>query len=163
VGTAAVQSAKHLGAVVTAVSSAKNQAYCAALGADKTLAYDQGDVFADAQEKYDVFFQVYVLSGNRYSQARKILKRGGSFVTIDPNPVLRIQGLIRRVLGQPRLKSLLVKSNQQDLEAIAKLTEQGALRPEVLQKLPLNDIAKAHKIVEEQHTRGKIVLEVSGD
>lgn len=163
VGTAAIQIAKHLGAVVTAVSSAKNQVYCAALAADKTLAYDQGDVFVDSQEKYDVFFQVHVLSGNLYSQARKILKRAGVFVTIEPNPLLGLQGGIRKLLGQPRLESLLVKSNHQDLEAIAKLSEQGVLRPQVLQKLPLNDIVKAHKIIEEQHTRGKIVLEVNSD
>ncbi|MBW4491078.1 MAG: NAD(P)-dependent alcohol dehydrogenase [Trichocoleus desertorum ATA4-8-CV12] len=163
VGTAAIQIAKHLGAVVTAVSSSKNQAYCAALAADKTLAYDQGDVFEETQEKFDVFFQVHVLSGNLYSQACKLLKREGVFVTIEPNPLLGLQGVIRKLLGQPRLESLLVKSNQQDLEAIAKLTEQGALRPQVLQKLPLNDIAKAHKLIEEQHSRGKIVLEVNGD
>ncbi|MBD2124577.1 NAD(P)-dependent alcohol dehydrogenase [Trichocoleus sp. FACHB-262] len=163
VGTAAIQIAKHLGAVVTAVSSGKNQAYCAALAADKTLAYDQSDVFGDTQEKYDVFFQVHVLSGNLYSQARKILKREGVFITIEPNPLLGAQGFIRKLLGQPRLESLLVKSNQQDLEAIARMAEQGVLQPQVLQKLALSDIAKAHKIIEEQHTRGKIVLEINSD
>lgn len=160
VGTAAIQLAKHFGAEVTTVSNSKNKDYCARLGANKTLAYDTGDVFENLHEEYDVFLQVHVLSGSVYHKARRVLKKRGVFVTLTPNPLLKLQGFISKILSRPTLETIIVKSRKSDLEEIAQLVAQGILKPQIQQKFALSEIAQAHRMIETQHTRGKIVLEI---
>jgi NADPH:quinone reductase-like Zn-dependent oxidoreductase len=46
------------------------------------------------------------------------------------------------------------------LTTVAGLVADGTIRPVVSKVLPLSDIRKAHEMVEAQHTRGKIVLQV---
>ena len=57
VGTLAIQIAKALGARVTTISSQKNVELCTSLGADRALAYDEGDPIAELAD-VDVFFDV---------------------------------------------------------------------------------------------------------
>jgi len=46
------------------------------------------------------------------------------------------------------------------LTEAAKMVADGQLKPHVSAVLPLQDIQKAHEMIEARHTRGKIVLQV---
>jgi len=46
------------------------------------------------------------------------------------------------------------------LTELAKLVDHGEIRPVVSLVLPLEDIRKAHSLIEGRHTRGKIALQV---
>lgn len=162
VGTAAIQVARHRGATVTAVSSGRNTAYCLAQGAHAALAYDQGDLARTLTEKYDVFFQVHVLSGSRYGLAKEVLTPGGTFLTLNPSPGSMLRDVASRVLPGPRHRTVLVKSRREDLAQLAGLIERGELRPPVGQTLPLDCIREAHAQLQTGHTVGKLVLTVPG-
>lgn len=162
VGTAAIQIARHRGAHVTAVCSRRNTAYCLGQGAHAAVAYDQGDVAGALHQPYDVFLQVHVLSGSQYPLARKVLAPGGTFLTLNPAPASLLRDLTSRLLPGPRHRTVLVKSCRDDLAQLARLIEEGALRPSVAQTLPLDRIREAHVQLETGHTVGKLVLTVSG-
>src|SRR6516165_8445106 len=55
IGTAAVQLARHLGAVVTAVSAPKGVEVVKAIGADRVIDYTQEDFTSDGQMYFSVF------------------------------------------------------------------------------------------------------------
>jgi NADPH:quinone reductase-like Zn-dependent oxidoreductase len=159
VGTAAIQLAKRFGATVTSVSSARNVDHCLANGADLALAYDQDNIFA-ASKQCDVFFQVFAAEGSLYGKARIVLKNRGVFVTVIPNPMFELRGVLNMALSLPRLRTVTVKSNRADLELLAQLAERGVIHPRIDRELSIDDIAQAHRLIETQHVRGKIVLQV---
>ncbi|NMO53289.1 NADP-dependent oxidoreductase [Actinoplanes sp. TBRC 11911] len=51
-----------------------------------------------------------------------------------------------------------VRPNADDLNALADLADRGRLWTEVFRELPLASAAEAQRLVEERHTRGKVVL-----
>ena len=55
---------------------------------------------------------------------------------------------------------VFMQPNGEQLAAIGRLAEQGLIRPQVSQVLPLEQARKAHEQIETGHTRGKIVLRV---
>lgn len=50
---------------------------------------------------------------------------------------------------------------RETLTEVARMVDAGELKPEVSTVLPLDDIRKAHEMIEGRHTRGKIVLKVA--
>ena len=57
---------------------------------------------------------------------------------------------------------MLVQDDGDRTRALAALLGQGALRPVVSHRLPLEAAAEAHRILEAGHAGGKIVLDVTG-
>jgi len=53
-----------------------------------------------------------------------------------------------------------VRPDPDGLKALAALVGEGEVKPQVGEVLPLADAAKAHRISETGHVRGKIVLQV---
>jgi NADPH:quinone reductase-like Zn-dependent oxidoreductase len=162
VGSAAIQIAKSMGAHVTTVSNSANKDFCLSLGADVAYGYDTENPFADGMgTKYDVFLQVYLGGESLYEKSKQILKPSGVFVTLNPGPQMMLQGLVARVLSQPAVKNILVKSNQADLIELARLAESNKLKLPIQERFHMEDIVAAHRSVESQHTRGKIVVTVA--
>jgi NADPH:quinone reductase-like Zn-dependent oxidoreductase len=54
----------------------------------------------------------------------------------------------------------MAQSISLQLQQMAELIDSGKIRPVIAEVLPLREAAKAHRISEEGHTRGKIVLKV---
>jgi NADPH2:quinone reductase len=46
------------------------------------------------------------------------------------------------------------------LQRCAQLVETGQLTPHVMSTLPLEEVARAHRAIEEGHVQGKIVLQM---
>lgn len=159
VGTAATQLARHFGAHITTVSSAKNVQYCLDHGADVALAYDREDVFARPAQ-YGLIFEVYRGTKGLRTRAWPRLAARGVFVDLGANPVVTLLGRVRRVLGMRSRVSHRVMSNRSDLELLGRLAVEKVIEPHV-EVLPLEKAAEAHARVESSHTRGKIVLRVS--
>lgn len=156
VGTAATQLARHFGADVTTVSSEKNVAYCRANGAHQALAYDTDDVFS-RQGNFDVVFKVFAGAAGAGRQARRLLAPRGVFVDLAGNPLSNALGAVQRLLGLRSRASHVVRAVRTDLELIARLAVEGAIRPSV-EVLPFARAAEAHARIESAHTRGKLVL-----
>lgn len=134
VGTAAIQLAKHLGATVTAVCSTRNVELVRSLGADEVIDYTKAPLTG---RTWDVVFDaVGKLSA---SAARALLKPRGRRVSTRDTATLK----------------------PDDLEAITRLLEQGALKPVVDQTFPLERIVEAHAYVEAGHKRGNVVISIA--
>ncbi len=152
VGSLAVQLAKSRGAYVIATTSGKNRAFVESLGADEVIDY-QTQQFTEILQDVDVVFDT--LGGDIQESSWSVLKQGGILVSIVSPPAEEKA----RELGV-RCAFVFIEPNAYILEQLAKLVEQGKLRPIVGAEFALKDIAKAHALSESGRTVGKIVLYV---
>lgn len=140
VGTSAVQLARHFGAEVTAVCSARNRELVESLGAATVIDYATED-FLGRGERYDLIF---VAVGNRVSPptqsaCRSVLAPDGRYLAVDQ--------------GRPKLPPA-------DLALLKDLAETGALKAVIDRTYPLEEIAAAHAYVEHEHKRGNVIIAI---
>ena len=162
VGHFAVQIARALGAVPTAVCGPANVDFVKSLGADAVIDYSRDD-FTRRAEQYDVVFDAVAKSG--FAICRHLIKPGGCYVTTVPSPgvflwlpVHSIAGLFGRV---KKAKFLMVRPQGSDLAYLGALADEGRLRPTIGCTFPLERAREAHEASEAGHSRGKIVLEIA--
>lgn len=139
VGSAAVQLAVAMGAVVTGVSSAANTSLVKSLGAHTTLAYDLDDQPDASGYKY-----MFDAAGKRKTSKLKeacqsAIVPGGRFISVD---------------------TLGLKLRRDDITVLAKLLENGQFKPVIDRMYSLEEIVEAHRRVETRHKRGSVVVTV---
>ena len=163
VGSAAVQLARHVGATVTGVCSGPHVRLVRKLGAESVLDYTRTD-FTRAGRSYDVIFDVAGTSS--FGRCRRVLNRGGVYLTTAPSPAIFVQmpwtarfGSRRAVVAFTGLRSASEK--REDLLVIRELAEASALTPVVGACYPLARIADAHRHVDAGHKKGSIVVMMS--
>jgi len=163
VGSAAVQLARHVGATVTGVCSGPHVRLVRKLGAESVLDYTRTD-FTRAGRSYDVIFDVAGTSS--FGRCRRVLNRGGVYLTTAPSPAIFAQmpwtarfGSRRAVVAFTGLRSASEK--REDLLVIKELAEASALTPVVGACYPLARIADAHRHVDAGHKKGSIVVTMS--
>ncbi len=137
VGTSAVQIAKYYGAEVTGVCSTANLELVKSLGADTVIDYTKED-FTNRSELYDFIFTAV---GKRKAklQCKEALTPNGKHVTVDD--------------GSPNL-------HIEDLLLLKELVEAGKIKPVIDRCYPLEQMAEAHRYVEQGHKRGNVVITV---
>lgn len=156
VGTAAVQLAKALGAVVTAVCSARNHELVRGLGADATVDYRVTPP-EDLSERFDVFFDVF--GDKPFELARRVLTPQGVHITTVPSP-RAFADAWRTRRSRQRSRVVLVRPSRRDLDALARLVDAGSLRPVIDRVFALEDLSAAHAYLETKRARGKVVIAV---
>jgi NADPH:quinone reductase-like Zn-dependent oxidoreductase len=162
VGSAAIQIAKALGAHVTALASGAGLEHCRALGADAVVESRSGDPLAELAAiaardgRFDVFLDC--VGGSGYRVHRRLLARGGRWVSTAPAPWMYAAAPLARA---PRIACVIVRPVRADLEEIGRLVERGLFRMPVTRAYPLEAIRMAHGAVAERHGRGKSVVVVS--
>jgi NADPH:quinone reductase-like Zn-dependent oxidoreductase len=160
-----VQSAKALGAHVTAVCSTRNVEMVRGLGADEVIDYTTED-FVAGGARFDLMLD---LVGNRsLADCRRVLVRNGTYVACSGGggdwvgPMFRILGVyLLSLFTSQKLTSFIVKPNQADLLFVKELVESGKARPVIERRYPLHEAAEALRHVGEGHTRGQTVLHVA--
>ena len=162
VGHFAVQIAIALGARVTAVASGRNQAFLRQLGARETIDYEEED-FAGRDEEWDVIFDAAGV--RQYADCEPALAReGGIYVTTFPGPKHFIWiGLttLGGLFGQPkRARAIFVKHRAEDLAVLARMADEGKVRPHLAEVYSLGRIAAAQDHSESGHVRGKVVVRI---
>jgi NADPH:quinone reductase-like Zn-dependent oxidoreductase len=140
IGTAAVQLARHFGAVVTGVCSTANLQLVTSLGAEAVVDYTRED-FTSGAERYDFILDAV---GKRKSaaamkEAGRALTTGGACVSIDDD---------------------FPKPKQQDLALLKQLAESGSLKPVIDRRYRLEEIVEAHRYVELGHKKGNVIVTV---
>jgi NADPH:quinone reductase-like Zn-dependent oxidoreductase len=133
------------------------------LGAESVLDYTRTD-FTRAGRSYDVIFDVAGTSS--FGRCRRVLNRGGVYLTTAPSPAIFAQmpwtarfGSRRAVVAFTGLRSASEK--REDLLVIKELAEASALTPVVGACYPLARIADAHRHVDAGHKKGSIVVMMS--
>jgi alcohol dehydrogenase len=176
VGTFAIQLAKHLGATVATTTSAANAQLVKSLGADVVIDYRTQD-FEQILRDYDVVLNSQ--DGKTLEKSLRVLKRGGKLISISgpPDPefgresgapgfvklVMRMlsAGIRRRSASRGvRYAFLFMKANGPQLREIARLFDEGALKPVVDRVFPFEQTNEAMAYVESGRAKGKVVIKV---
>lgn len=160
VGTFAVQLAKHFGAEVTGVCSSRNVQQTLSLGADHVIDYTVED-FTKGDKRYDIILAV---NGN-YSllACKKLLVPNGTYVMVGGALSQIFKSLLfGRLLsfGSKKMKSLTAKARQEDLEFLAQLLENGAIKPVIDRRYTLDQAAEAMDYLMQGHSAGKVLVQV---
>jgi NADPH:quinone reductase-like Zn-dependent oxidoreductase len=154
VGSMAVQIAANiLGARVIGTASTRNHEYLRELGAEEAIDYN-GDWVTGVREVAPdgVDAVLECAGGETLERSFETLRDEGRAAYIVP---------VEEEPEPPRGISAHFFSAQPDggrLSALASMFDAGQLRMNLQEVVPLEEAARAHQIVEEGHTRGKVVL-----
>jgi NADPH:quinone reductase-like Zn-dependent oxidoreductase len=163
VGTFAVQIAKALGGRVTGIASTGKLDLVTELGADEVIDYTQRD-FTENDGAYDLIIDT---AGNRsLSSLRRALTPRGTLVIVGGEgggrwlgPVARLlRGMLLSLFVPQRIRFLIAKETQADLQTVRKMVEAGTLRPVVERTLSLDDAPAAIATLTTRPARGKSVV-----
>ncbi|MGB8980801.1 MAG: NAD(P)-dependent alcohol dehydrogenase [Anaerolineales bacterium] len=162
VGAAAVQLAKYYGAEVTGVCSTTNLKWVKSLGADQVLDYTQED-FTENGKTYDIIFDT--VGKRSFSECKGSLTDEGIYLSTIPTPVIMLQALWTAKSSSKRVKfaaaGLSPASEKiKDLVFLKELIEAGKIKPVIDKCYPLEQIAEAHRYVEQGHKKGNVVITV---
>jgi len=154
VGHFAVQFAKARGAWVATTVSADDLEFVRGLGADQAIDY-KSQRFEEMLEPVDMVFDL--VGGETRDRSFNVLKRMGVMVSTLGEPDRRkAEDYGVQVAGY------LAQPSGPELAEIAGLIDAGKVRVEVRHVFPLSEAAKAQRVLEEEHGRGKVVLRVVG-
>lgn len=173
VGHVAVQLAHHLGANIAATVGSEKQAGLAhGLGAEKIIEYREQDFVQEAlnwtdEKGADVVFDT--VGGETFLRSLNAVRIGGKLVTLLSTPLsladtqlarLRNLSLCYELMLTPQVLKLHDERVRQRkiLEQCAQIIEAGRLGVLVAHKLPLEQAALAHRMIEAGGMTGKIVL-----
>lgn len=157
-GTAAVQIAKHLGAVVTGVCSGGNAEMVRSLGADHVIDYTKED-FTRNGKTYDVI--VECVGNAPFERVSSSIKPGGALLLVIAD--------LKSMLGaswNARKSGKLVtwsdtKPTAEELASLVKLAEAEAYRAVIDRTYDFDEIAEAHRYVDTGRKRGNVVLRIA--
>lgn len=177
IGTFAIQLAKHLGAEVWTTTSSKNFDFVKSLGADHVIDYHKSSV-EDEVADVDVVFDT--LGGEALTKSFSITKRGGWVVSISGRPdhrtakdmglglwktlLLGMVGLtsnLRADHADVNYRFLFMQSSGDELAQIAKLTNEGIIKPVVDKIFPFAECQAAIEYSSSGKARGKIVVSIA--
>lgn len=178
VGSLSVQMAHHLGAYVIATASGKNADFVRSLGADEVIDY-RTQRFEEHVSDLDVVFDP--IGGPQLKRSISVVKRGGVVVGIstDPTPQLareqELNPAIRLLFGVISLSTrraaekagvryefLLMHPSGDQLAHLAKVCEDGVLKPVVGRRINYADIPHELENLSGNSVRGKVVVDIQG-
>jgi NADPH:quinone reductase-like Zn-dependent oxidoreductase len=153
VGSFAVQLAKWKGAYVIGTASENNIEFLKDLGADEVINY-QTEHFEEKLKDIDLVFDT--IGGETQAKSIKVMKHGAILVS-----TVGIQG--KEALNAKGIHGVqyMAQSIPEQLRLLAHLIDTRKIRPVIARIMPLKEAPEAHRISEEGHTRGKIVLKVT--
>jgi NADPH:quinone reductase-like Zn-dependent oxidoreductase len=155
VGSAAVQLAKHLGAVVTGVTSTANVDRVRALGADHVIDYTKTQPLGGG-ETYDVIFES--VGGAAYTECRSVLAAGGRLVLCAGSLPQIVGSLVRTIGTSHRVLAGTAPERPADLATLVALAVAGRYAPPIDRTFPLERITEAHAYVDTGRKRGSVVV-----
>ncbi|MCD4557739.1 NADP-dependent oxidoreductase [Schaalia sp. lx-100] len=163
-GSVAIQVAKHLGATVATTVSTHDVEIARTLGADIVVDY-RTQKYEDYVQNFDVVLDT--LGGNETFRSMKVLKAGGTLVSVIGSPDTDFADQLGKPIVKPLMwwagrkerkaarqqgvtyKFLFMRASGQQLADITPAIESGAIRPLIAQSFP------AEKLAEELPQLGK--------
>lgn len=158
VGVWAVQVARHLGAAVTGVASARNLELVRSLGAVHALDYAH-DAYLESGAGYDLILDAF--GATTFAEARPALAARGTYVPLTATLREVVQSITTRLGSGPRVMFAVSANTRALLEENAALLAAGTLRPVVDDVFPMDRIADAHRRVEGRHKRGSVIVRMA--
>jgi NADPH:quinone reductase-like Zn-dependent oxidoreductase len=150
VGSTAVQLARWAGAEVIGTGRSRARPLATELGAHRFIALDT-DRLEDAAGQADLVFDT--IGGDVLARSPALLRPGGTLVTVKPAASLPA--------SRDDIKTVVFiqESSRAQLTELARLVDQGHLRPQVGAVYPLAQAARAYSVKAAGGIPGRIVLQ----
>lgn len=157
VGSAAVQLAKHFGALVTGVCSTANIDLVKSLGANNVIDYTKED-FTQNGEKYDVIFD----SVNKvsFTSCIKSLNKSGLLILSAAGVPEMLKGFWSSMTSSKKVLTGVISHSAKDIAFLKELIENGKLKPVIDRSYSLEQMAEAHAYVEKGHKKGSVAITI---
>ena len=153
VGSLAVQLAKWKGAYVIGTASERNFSALKIFGVDEIVDYKNETIEGKVKTPLDLLFTIAPDGTEAQTRLLSLLKRGGTHVAAT-HPADEARA---KELG---VKTLMMGTQHKDeqLAEIARLVDEGHLKPFITERLPLSNLAAAHE--KAGQTPGKALIVV---
>jgi NADPH:quinone reductase-like Zn-dependent oxidoreductase len=160
VGAAAAQLAKYFGAEVTGVCSTTNVALVKSLGADAVIDYTKEDFTTNGQT-YDIIFDT--VGKRSFARCQGSLTPEGVCLATVPTLAILLQTVWTARLGRKKaiFTTTGLKQRTANLLFLSELVEAGKFRAVIDRRYPLEEVAEAHRYVENGHKKGNVVITVA--
>ncbi len=155
VGHVAIQIAKALGAHVITTASGSKKKFVEGFGADEVIDYTAVD-FAEAVRDVDVVLDT--IGGDTVERSLAVLRPGGHLVTAVSEGDAEL--IAAYEAAGMRFSGIAVDPDPVALRGLVDLAEQGRLRVHVQETFPFERVADAHRLLDEGHLQGKLVLTI---
>jgi NADPH:quinone reductase-like Zn-dependent oxidoreductase len=149
VGSTAVQLARWAGAEVIGTGRAHSRQLVKELGADRFIALDE-DQLEDAAGMADVVFDL--VGGDVLARSSALLKPGGALVSVVSWELPADRDDIRKIF-------FVQEAKQVQLTELARLVDEGHLRPQVGGVYPLAQAVEAYRAKAAGGIPGRMVLQ----
>ncbi len=153
VGHMAVQIAKMQGANVIGTASEDHIGFLNQIGVDEAINYNK-TAFEKVAHNVDVVLDN--IGGETQQRSWGVLKRGG--ILLSPAQMPSEEMAVAHGVRQQFVSSIQIPNGI--LKEYAARVDDGKLKPEVSEVVPLSEIRRAHQLSEGRHLRGKLVLQV---
>ena len=160
VGTAAVQLARHFGAIVTGVCSTANVELVRTLGASHVIDYTKED-FTQNGETYDVI--VDTAGTAPFSRSKASLKERGRLLMVLAGLPDMLQIPWVSMTSSKKLIAGPAAVRPEDLRFLAGLAEAGQFTPVIDRRYPFEQIVEAHRYVDTGRKKGNVVITLKHD
>lgn len=153
VGSFAVQFARWKGARVIGTTSQANRDFVHALGAETVIEYTSTPF---EQVVHDVDLVLDTIGGETLRRSMQVVKPGGTLVSLLEQPSA---DLAQKYGIHARKNAAMPTSDH--LRAIARLIEEGHVKPTIARIFSLSEARQAHELSQSGHGRGRIVLHIA--
>jgi len=158
IGTIAIQLAKSYGAEVTAVDSAEKFDMLRSLGADHVIDY-KTENFTERGETYDVIFDVVGVT--KFSGCASSLNENGIY--LQGNGSVSRGDKSDAIKGGKKAISETADYTTAHLIHLRELIEAGTIKTVIDRTYPLEQMAEAHRFVEQGGKKGNVVVTMDHD
>lgn len=158
IGVAAVQLARHMGAVVTGVCSTPNVGLVTSLGAAAVIDRTTTD-FTRQQQVYDIVLDT--VGATSFAKCRHVLTPDGQFLAVLMGLTEFWQMLSTRLFGKRRVRGAIVSATAPNLELLMDLADAGHLKPVIDSTYTLDQIVDAHRRVDSGRKVGSVIVTIA--
>jgi NADPH:quinone reductase-like Zn-dependent oxidoreductase len=141
---------------VLGTASARNHDFVRDLGVPDPIDYREEDVTTVVRERNPdgVDAVIDLVGGDTLKQSAAVLREGGRIASVTALPSEQ------DFPSASSRRYVFVRPDPAQLSSLAAAIDSGDLRVHVQETLPLSAAARAHELLEEGRTRGKVVLAV---
>ncbi|MBC1500719.1 NADP-dependent oxidoreductase [Listeria weihenstephanensis] len=155
VGAIIVQLAKEKGIRVIGIGNSKNADYLSALGVDRVMSYDRGNLAEILKDKGDVVIDAS-FGGKGAEEGLHYVKKGGRYISLTALPENAEEKQVKAI----RMKRTKEMKDKEALGYLADLYRANKLQLKTAEVLTfdLRGVIGAHQLIEKKNVAGKIIL-----
>jgi len=157
-GTAAIQLARYFETEVTGVCSTANVELVKSLGAGKVIDYTKED-FTKSGGNYDIIFDT--TGKSPFSGCVKSLTENGIYLrAVHMSISSNVRGLWTSMTSSRKIIGGVATELKENLIFLRELIEAGKLKPVIDRSYPFEQIAEAHRYVDQGHKKGNVAVTI---